>query len=126
MDYHQVSEFADYYKVVDHIDTENGYVVWRRGTGDNVELLHLRVTTERRVGYGRSLLCQMLEKLIDNPPYHTVFGFTRLENQIAIEFYQAMGFETTVVNGVYLDGAAVLFSQSFEILLERNHVKKNS
>jgi ribosomal protein S18 acetylase RimI-like enzyme len=93
-------------------EDEGGYVVWRRGTGGNVELLHLRAAQ----GHGRRLLRRMLDGLASDPPYCTVFGFTRVGNVTAQGFYKAMGFTLTQVAGVYADGSAVVFSQTFEKL----------
>lgn len=102
------------------IECDNGYIVWRLGTGENVELLHLRTFSPGK-GTGRALLNAMLNKLRENPPYCTVFGFTRTVNKISQEFYKALGFELTEVKGVYADGTAILFSQTFDRLLERNN-----
>lgn len=107
------------YELCDHIVQPNGYIVWRRGTGDNVELLHLRVGEKRR-GTGRSLLCRMLEKLRADPPYATVFLFTKVDNADAIAFYEAMGFVGTKVSGVYDAGTAVVFSARYDDLLRRH------
>lgn len=105
------------------VQRPNGYIVWRRGTGDNVELLHLRTFSPGK-GTGRELVKAMLKKLLDRPPYATVFGFTRTVNLASQEFYKALGFELTEVKGVYADGTAVLFSQTFKILLELNNVSQ--
>lgn len=106
---------------VESIQYENGYIVWRRATGDNVELLHLRTFSPGK-GTGRELVKAMLHKLLENPPYATVFGFTRSVNESAQSFYKALGFELSEVKGVYDDGTAVLFSQRFKTLLEINNV----
>lgn len=105
------------------IEHANGYIAWRRGTGDNVELLHLRTFSPGK-GTGRELVTAMLRKLLERPPYATVFGFTRTVNKASQEFYKALGFELTEVKGVYADGTAVLFSQTFKTLLELNNVSQ--
>jgi GNAT superfamily N-acetyltransferase len=92
-----------------------GLVRWRWGTGDNVELTHLRANTPG-AGNGRRLLRAMLTILRDDPPYATVFGFTRTGNAEAQAFYRAMGFTITPVAGVYADGTAVLFSARYDDL----------
>jgi GNAT superfamily N-acetyltransferase len=98
-----------------HESDEDGVIGWRWGTGDNVELTHLRATQNRN-GHGRRLLVGMLLALRAEPPYCTVFGFTRTGNLVAQEFYRAMGFTLTPVAGVYADGAAVLFSARYDDL----------
>ena len=109
------------YRHVPHITLSNGFIVWRRGTGDNVELLHIKTYVPGQ-GTGRELVIAMLNCLKSNPPYCTVFGFTRTCNEGSQKFYQALGFELTTVKGVYQDGAAVLFSQEYKTLLEFNNV----
>ena len=99
------------------IEHENGYVVWRTGTGNNTELLHIKTFISGK-GTGSELVKAMLIKLKENPPYATVFGFTRTVNQASQDFYKALGFELSEVKGVYEDGTAIVFSQLFTKLLE--------
>ncbi|MDB4786237.1 hypothetical protein OAG36_00735 [bacterium] len=89
-----------------------GFIVWRKGTGCNTELLHIK-TFEKGKGYGRELVYQMLDTI---DPYYSVFGFTRVGNKEAKKFYGALGFELQKVNGIYKDGSSVLFWQSYEEL----------
>lgn len=96
----------------------NGYIVWRKGTGDNYELLHIRTYVKGK-GTGRELLRLMLLSLRKNPPYATVFGFTRVSNE-SKGWYEAMGFDMTVVKGVYAEGSAIVFSQTYDKLMERH------
>jgi ribosomal protein S18 acetylase RimI-like enzyme len=100
-----------------YIYDDRGWIVWRRGTGDNVELLHIRAF-KRGQGDGKQLLLAMLNELKSDPPYHSVFGFTRVGNVEAKAFYGALGFELQDVNGVYRDGEATLFWQAYERLME--------
>lgn len=95
-----------------------GYIVWRRGTGGNVELLHLKVFTPGH-GHGQSLLSDMIRMLSEDPPYATVFGFTRTINDEAQSFYARHGFTLTKVAGIYADGDAVIFSQKWQSLVAR-------
>lgn len=100
--------------------SEDGYVTWRRGTGGNVELLHIEVR-EKRVGHGRRLLTRMLRKLQADPPCGgrgTVFGFTRMSNVDALGWYDGMGFDLSQVCGVYAEGVAVCFSAPYALLVE--------
>lgn len=96
-----------------HIHDEDGYVVWRRASGNNVELLHIRSS---RSGGGTALLLKMLKELLTNPPYATVFGFARVSNIQAREFYQRVGFTCSCVTGVYSEGSATIFSARYDDL----------
>lgn len=99
-------------------DSERGFIVWRTGTGLNVELLHVRAFRLRQ-GFGRVLVHHMLDCLnLEGPPYYSVYGFTRVSNERAIEFYHALGFQTQHVVGLYKDGEAVMFWQDFDVLME--------
>lgn len=109
------------YTGLSHISLPNGFIVWRQGTGGNVELLHIKTYAPGQ-GTGRQLVVAMLEHLKTQPPYCTVFGFTRTCNEASQKFYTALGFELTPVKGVYQDGSAVLFSQEYKTLLEFNNV----
>lgn len=101
-----------------------GYIAWRRGTGDNVEITWLR-SDQKRAGTGRRLLQAMLRRLRDeNPPYCSVYGFTRSSNVDAIAFYRAMGFTLSPVKGVYADGEALVFSARFRDLV-RQHLTES-
>lgn len=101
-----------------HIWTKDGYIVWRLGTGGNVELLHIRSFIKGK-GIGRQLVIDMLLALKDSPPYYSVYGFTRVENEGAVKFYKALGFHVDILDGPYKSGQAVLFSQSYKVLLRR-------
>lgn len=103
---------------------DRGFIVWRLGTGENVELLHIK-TQETRKGQGRGLLYEMLEELKSSPPYHSIFGFTRVSNQRAIDFYLAMGFNVQQIEGLYQDGQAVMFWQQYGVLLEAKRIYEN-
>ena len=103
------------------IQDRRGHIAWRWGTGDNVELTHLKASEEGK-GYGKSLLRDMLTVLKQNPPYATVFGFTRTVNLKAQAFYQDNGFILTRVAGVYDDGGAVVFSARYKDLCELHGV----
>lgn len=98
-----------------HYDTTVGFVVWRRGTGDNVELLHIRTFNPGR-GDGRRLFHIMLNRLATRPPYHSIFGFTRVGNEEAKAFYGALGFHLQIVEGLYAEGRATIFWQKYEVL----------
>lgn len=100
-----------------HYDPGRGYVVWRLGTGENVELLHIR-TFAPGLGYGRALFCTLLDRLSGRPPYYSIFGFTRTSNSSAQAFYGALGFHLQPIEGLYKEGSAIMFWQSYGKLLE--------
>lgn len=111
-------ELVDRFRNIWSIHNEKGHIVWRRGTGDNVELLHIRVNDQRR-GYGNELVKQMILQLQNDKPYSTVFGFTRTNNEVAINFYRKLGFTLSKVDGIYLEQEALVFSQKYDELLNR-------
>lgn len=102
-----------------HVETNYGYLYYRWGTGDNVEITHLKVDEPYRGnGYGTELIVLLLQELQEIPPYATVFGFTRWENLEARLFYRSVGFGLSLVSGVYADGKCVLFSAHYDHLKE--------
>ena len=113
------TEHVEPYKHVDHYQTDNGYIVWRLGTGGNYEILHLRANQPRK-GTGRELLRVMLQRLHQTPPRTSIFGFTWLANTDAQAFYKAMGFDLSKVRGLYTDGQAILFTAKYTDLWERH------
>lgn len=112
-DYVDPFERADYW-----YETGVGFIVWRVGTGRNVELLHVRSFSLRQ-GHGRFLVYKMLDELSRSPPYYSVFGFTRTSNERAADFYRSLGFNLQPVNGLYRDGTAVMFWAEYNTLVER-------
>ncbi len=102
---------------VESFQRDEGDIVWRPGTGGNAELLYIH-TTEHGKGYGRALVYMMLDDLKSDPPYHSVFGFTRVSNEEARAFYAALGFRLHEVPGVYADGRAVLFEAPYADLVK--------
>lgn len=112
-----LEEYIDPFTDVSFIyDEDRGYIVWRLGTGQNVELLHIR-TFEHGQGYGKELFHLMLDALKDDAPYYSIFGFTRVSNNEAHNFYAALGFELQPIKGLYKDGLAIMFWQSYYVLL---------
>lgn len=109
-----------YLRISYHSD-EHGYIVWRRGTGGNVELLHLKVK-ETRKGHGTRLFREMLRQLQAEPPYAQVFVFTRMENAAARQFYRSMGMIHSTVYGVYADGVAALLSADYNFLRKKHGI----
>lgn len=105
---------------LNYVRTDDGFIGWRWGTGDNVELVDLQVTGVPRSGGGRRLLVEMLRTLKRSPPHATVFGFTRSSNLDAQRFYAAMGFTLSTVVGVYADGSATVFSARYDDLCARH------
>lgn len=109
------SKHVDPYRQMGYVDDEDGYIVWRTGTGGNVELLHLNTVEDGR-GCGKRLLTKMLQNLRLSPPYATIFGFCLFSNLSAKDFYLRMGFDISEVEGVYDEGRAYVFSQRYDRL----------
>lgn len=103
---------------LNYIFDDRGYIVWREGTGNNMELLHIGVFKKRK-GYGRQLVKEMLQNLKAHPPYFSVFGFTRTSNDVAHSFYKALNFDLVPLAGLYKDGSAVMFWQEYKKLCEK-------
>ena len=103
-------------------DEDMGFIVWRMGTGNNTELLHIK-TFEKRQGNGKKLFIKMLAKLTDSPPYYSIFGFTRSNNIEAHNFYKALGFNINKVDGLYSDGECRIFWAEFNKLTYK-HLKE--
>lgn len=81
-----------------------GYIVWQCSTGENYEILFIEVA-EPRKGHGTRLIKEMM-KLIK--PYHSIFVFRRACNEEAGKFYRSLGFQETIIKGLYKDEDAVL------------------
>lgn len=114
-----IARYVVPFKGLEHVYQDGaGFIAWRRGTGDNVELLHIR-TFESGKGHGRRLFYQMLDRLADRPPYYSIFGFTRVSNAEAQAFYGTLGFYLQAVEGLYAEGTAVMFWQSYIRLTEK-------
>ena len=77
------------------LDTSEDYLIYRKGSGGfTMELFEIVVNSERGKGKGRRLV----EKLIDLCPKQTtlIYAFARGDNEIARQFYLALGFEKMV------------------------------
>ena len=94
-----------------------GGIVWRLGTGWNIELLHIRAFEEGK-GHAKMLLGMMIKELEKDPPYHSVFGFALEERKHLLSIYPKLGFHIEVNDGPYKDSKAILFWQKFEKLKE--------
>lgn len=100
-------------------DPVKGYIVWRVGTGENVEILHIRAFEKRR-GYGRELLKKCLLSLKDNPPYFSLFGFGLGSNNEMAEFYRGLGFNVSIIDGPYKHDKSTFIWQSYEVLCNKH------
>jgi len=70
------------------------HLLWRTGSGGTVEIYDIAVMSERRKGVGRGMVAELLRSL---PPTTIVFAITRADNEIAQQFYEALGFRTVNV-----------------------------
>lgn len=111
-----IAPFKDLYY---YFNNKKGFIVWRFGTGNNVELLHIK-TFKKRQGYGKQLFKEMLYQLLNKPPYYSIFGFTRVDNKEAQLFYKALGFNIQDIDGIYADGKCKLFWASYKELCSKN------
>lgn len=76
------------------IKVGKSFLEYRLGTGDTCEICDIEVDNlRRRTGVGRYLLETLKGQLqAIAPSTVTVYAFCRTENQIAKEWYSAMGF----------------------------------
>ena len=89
-----------------YYNENEGFIVWREGTGNNTELLHIRAFQPAKGGI---LLSRMVMRLADNPPYHSIYGFVRVSNKEAREFYRKLGFEIQKINAGVLPFYLIIF-----------------
>jgi ribosomal protein S18 acetylase RimI-like enzyme len=78
------------------------YLRWRKGSGGTVEILDINVESDRRIGRGREMVETLLEEV--RKETHLVFAFTRQSNDIASQFYQALGFVVAAVVPLFYQG----------------------
>lgn len=100
---------------ISYIMDYRGCIVWRTGTGGNIEILHITASHKRR-GYGTQLFIDMLYNIIDAPPHYSIFGFTRVDNKEAHLFYEALGFKVEPAHGLYKEGECRMFWSPFQKL----------
>lgn len=111
-----LTKYIKPYPGAEYIYTPKGYIVWRTGTGGNVELLHIRSFFPKH-GYGRVLIAEMLKRI---QPYHSVFGFCFFEN---MGFYLKCGFHVEPIPLVYKSGQAAFFVQEYKKLKKKLCIK---
>lgn len=70
------------------------FLCWQRRHDETVEIVDIAVNTERRKGKGRRLLELLFRKL---RPETRVFAITRIDNEIAQQFYEKCCFEVVGV-----------------------------
>lgn len=100
------------------IYTANGYVAWQVSTGENVELLFIEVKTPGQ-GHATELVRMMCRQI---KPFNSVFVFRRAANETAGHFYRKLGFEETLIKGLYKEDA-VLGVVSYETLCQNLSIK---
>lgn len=95
-----------------YIYNDKGYLAWKMGTGENIEIKFIEVS-EKGKGYATELVREMLTHI---EPYHSVYVFRLAGNESAGHFYRKCGFEETTIKGLYGGDDAVLGVASYEIL----------
>jgi len=78
-------------KELNEIKNAGGYLWWRYGTDDNVEIIKLWVDPDcRRMGIATTLI----KELISMMKYSDIiFVYTKEDNEVANNFYKAIGFK---------------------------------
>jgi len=102
----------DKFKEIHVIQILQGFLAWRYGTADNIEIFDMLVK-EKRKGYGTQLVRILLEELKETQP-QLLFGFTKKNNVVAQCFYSSLGFKLTSEMGDNL-----LFWQNYKNLYEK-------
>lgn len=112
--------FEKYNKFIEMhvIQIPQGYLAWKYGTADNVELFDMEVF-EKRKGHGTQLVRMLLKNLKNDPPV-MIFGFTKQDNVIAQIFYSSLGF--ILISGVENH---CLFWQTYDKLYETLESRKH-
>ena len=99
------------FEKMEMIETEHGFLAWRRGTAENIEIFDIYARPHRQ-GYGTELVRLLVEKFLKTPD-KIIFGFTVETNTDAQAFYQAIGFN--LIHGM---GRHCLFWQRVKQLYE--------
>ena len=115
-----------YQPAVDYLyDPEVGYIVWRTGTGENLEILFIEAAKPQN-GFGTELVRQMVKRMVQElerlgqNPYHSVFAFRLQGNQAAARFYESLGFrEVPLGQSIYRDdGTAIVWTTWRDLLTQ--------
>lgn len=95
-----------------------GYIAWREGTGNNLEILFIE-------GKGKELCTIMVKELIRQGklPYNSVFAFRLGSNEIANKFYQKVGFQgVDFGKSIYRDDTTALMWVTWDAFLKHLEV----
>lgn len=101
-------------------DAEVGYIAWRIGTGDNIEVLFMEGSPWYQGSSGVALYKKMVKYILQTgtQPYHSVYAFRLKGNLLAEKFYQFFGWDqVNVGKDLYAGDEAVLVWISWEKLL---------
>ena len=100
----KIEKFADLHYIY---FKDEGHLVWRFGTGYNIEILDIEAYKKRQ-GIGTKLIRELVSGLGENPSV-SIFGFTKEINDDAKSFYKALGFRLSpVIKDLYRKGG-ILF-----------------
>lgn len=75
-------------------DADMDFIEWREGSGGTIEIFEIQVNSKRRSGIGRKMLETWFKSL---PQATRVWAITRIENEVAQQFYEACGFSCSGV-----------------------------
>jgi len=84
----KMKKFGEMYYI---IIPDKGHLVWRYGTGDNVEIFDIEAYKKRQ-GVGKELFRMLIGELGENPP-HAIFAFVGDDNTDVQKFYKVLGFD---------------------------------
>lgn len=103
----RVGPYKTLYRI---FDEDVGYIVWRLGTGDNIEVLFIEAK-EPGKGYGKELFRRMVRSIESNKrqPYHSVYVYRLGANELARRLYAKLGCkEINLGQSVYRDDETVI------------------
>jgi len=109
------------YGVYEYIYWEGrGYMAWHLSTGENIEILFVEIHPSLRgQGLTSQLFAEFCQRAKLNPPYNSVFAFTRADNEIAHRMYLRFGFYLKRIPNLYKHLDAYLAVVNFQKLCEK-------
>lgn len=93
------------------LDDPRDFLDYRLGSGGTVEIFDIAVGTERRQGKGRTLIERLVQEHIPRG-CKLVWAITRVDNLIAHEFYEKVGFRRIAhLKNFYPEGDAFMYGK---------------
>lgn len=107
------------YDGVKYLYNDTGYIAWQVSTGENVEIMFIEVV-ETRKGHATALMKELVKRI---KPFNSVFVFRLASNEDAGYFYRSLGFEETLIKGLYKGVDAVLGVVNYNTVCQNLSIK---